>query len=240
MSTRYFPLLAAKGLAGRQSSPTMWPEVGSIWQGLGRLPLRTGNQTLLLLLANLPLSTPITGSTHGPWTCPSAELDHPPLLPAPPPLSNPHPGWVVVVPRSPALALLQLHHLPQLTPAAAPPCPTTPPSKSRPPVHKMPPSLRPVCPHLCPWRVSARNTAAPLFFWLLQACLPDQAPPAPNPPQALWEDAPHLHPCHSASPRQGSSPTGLSGAVSLKAAKSRADALQQQAWGLAELAEEGE
>ena len=98
-----------------------------------------------LVLPNLPLPTPITGSTHRPWTSPRAEPDHPSLLPLP----NPHPEWAAVaVTCPPDLALLQLHHLPLLPSPAAPslrlPRPT---SEPRPPVHRMPPSQ--LCVHIC-------------------------------------------------------------------------------------------
>lgn len=122
-----------------------------------------GKQTPLVL-PNLPLPTPITGSTHRPWTSPRAEPDHPSLLPLP----NPHPGWAAVaVTCSPVLALLQLHHLPLL------PSPLSPAHLS---TGCLPPSC--VSTSVPLEGLCQENTTAPLF-WLIHACLPFR-PGAPS------------------------------------------------------------
>ena len=170
----------------------------------------------LLVLPNLPLPTPITGSTHRPGTSPRAEPNHPSLLPLP----NPHLGWAATC--SPVLALLRLHQLP-LLPSPAAPTPPRPTSEPCPPAHRIPPSQ--LCVHIC-----APGGALPgkhhCSSLLADSCLPafwTGCPPALKPPQGLWADSPHLHPPYSAPtgppPALGkpSIPTGFSRRVSLGA-----------------------
>ena len=216
----------------------MLPSPPSSSQGPGQEAVLShhvaGKQTPFVL-PNLPLPTPITGSTHRPWTSPRAEPDHPSLLPLP----NPHPEWAAVaVTCPPDLALLQLHHLPLLpSPAAPSPRPHAPPLS---PAHLSTGCLPPSCVStsvplegLC-----QENTTAPLF-WLIHACLPFR-PGAPSPEAtagSLGRFSPLASPLLSLPRLWGSLPslpTGFSGWVSLGAAKGRAAALQQQTWGLAE------